>query len=327
MKKKIALSLCILLLLTGCGRIPTLQNGEEIVAQISGKDFTAEELYAVLKEKAGNQLLTTMIDEYIARLEIEDDTDAKVAAKNDVEYTKQQFKDNDRDFNQALKDYGYANEQALIDEYTVGYLKEEAVKKFLSEELTKKEINDYYDKDVFGEMTVRHILIKPVLPEGKTEADATEEEIKKAEAEALAKAKDIIKKINDGQKFEDAAKEFSDDSSAKDGGLISNFTKDGVVTEFWNASMKLKNGEMTNAPVKTEFGYHIILRVSQKKKPALDDVIEQVKETLVNEKLNESENAYNLAWVELRKKHKLNIIDSELEKQYNTTADALKKAQ
>lgn len=326
MKKKVALSLCMLLLVTGCGKIPTLSNGEEIVAQVNGKDFTANELYESLKGKAGSSMLLGMVDDFIAKSEVEDPKDAEVQAQNQIDYIKQQYKDYEMDFQQALKDNGYASEKTLFEEFTREYLKEQAITKFMQSQLTEKEINDYYEKEIFGEMTVRHILIQSALPDGKTEENATEEEIATASKNALAKANDIIKKIKAGQKFEDAAKEFSDDGSSKDGGLISNFTKDGVVPEFWDASMKLKDGEMTNTPVKSKFGYHIIIRVSQKAKPTKEKVLEKMKETLVNNKIEADEQAASKAWIELRKKYKFNIIDSVLEKSYKNTIDSINNA-
>ena len=110
-------------------------------------------------------------------------------------------------------------------------------------------------------MTVRHILIKP-----DTDTDASDEDQEKAEEKAKKEAENIIKKLDKGEKFEDLAKKYSDDEGTKeDGGLLENFSKDSVVTEFWDASYKLKDGEYTKEPVKSEYGYHVILRVSQKK--------------------------------------------------------------
>ena len=65
MTKTIALILFAGLLLTGCGKIPTLENGQQVVASVDGKSFTAEELYQELKGQGGNFVLTDMIDKFI----------------------------------------------------------------------------------------------------------------------------------------------------------------------------------------------------------------------------------------------------------------------
>mgnify|MGYP003302258940 CR=1 FL=1 len=66
------------------------------------------------------------------------------------------------------------------------------------------------------------------------------------------------------------AKEKSDDTGTKsEGGLLENVTNEsGLVEEFWEATLKLEAGKMTEEPVKTQFGYHIIYKVSQKEKPS-----------------------------------------------------------
>ena len=88
MKNKIlVLSCCLLMLVTtACGKsIPKTKNGEEIVASINGKDFTADELYLELKENYGYSYLMNMIDFAIADQEIETTDEIKDYAKQVVD--------------------------------------------------------------------------------------------------------------------------------------------------------------------------------------------------------------------------------------------------
>ena len=89
--KLLILSCCALLLVTtGCGKsIPKTKNGEEIVASIDGKDFTADELYAELKTENGYNKLINMIDNYIADKEVETTEDLKKNAQQYVDFYKQ----------------------------------------------------------------------------------------------------------------------------------------------------------------------------------------------------------------------------------------------
>ena len=72
-------------------------------------------------------------------------------------------------------------------------------------------------------------------------------------------AKALIAQIKGGAKFEDLAKKNSKDPGSKDkGGDLDFADPKAYVPEFSAALLKLKKGEMTQTPVKSEFGYHII---------------------------------------------------------------------
>ena len=96
-------------------------------------------------------------------------------------------------------------------------------------------------------------------------------------------AKALIVQLKAGGKFDELAKKHSKDpgSGAKGGDL--DFAKpDSYVPEFGQAMARLKKGEMTETPVKTQFGYHII-RLDDTRDatfPAFDDVKAQIKQRL-----------------------------------------------
>jgi len=72
-------------------------------------------------------------------------------------------------------------------------------------------------------------------------------------------AKDILKKLDEGVAFESLAKDFSNCPSGQEGGSLGSFGKGMMVRSFEDAAFALKVGEVSG-PVKTQFGYHIILR-------------------------------------------------------------------
>ena len=103
-------------------------------------------------------------------------------------------------------------------------------------------------------------------------------------------AKKLIAQIKAGAKFEDLAKKNSKDTGSAENGGDLDWAKPGTyVPEFSAALQKLKPGEMTDTPVKTQFGYHIIklddVRAAQF--PAFDDVKEKIKENMKGEKVRE----------------------------------------
>jgi peptidyl-prolyl cis-trans isomerase C len=99
-------------------------------------------------------------------------------------------------------------------------------------------------------------------------------------------AKDIITKLKAGGKFEELAK-VSKDGSANNGGDLGWMAPGKLVKPFADAMVALKNGEITQTPVKTEFGYHVIkLEESRPTKlPALEEVKGQVAEALQQKKI------------------------------------------
>ena len=79
----------------------------------------------------------------------------------------------------------------------------------------------------------------------------------KKESEAIA----ILVRLKNGESFVNLARDLSiDRGSAKRGGDLGLFGRGMMVKPFEEAAFKLKKGEMTQEPVKTEFGYHIIKR-------------------------------------------------------------------
>lgn len=119
-----------------------------------------------------------------------------------------------------------------------------------------EELHKYYDehKTEFEQVQARHVLIRfqgsslPVKPGQKDLTDA----------EALAKAQDIRKKLVAGGDFAAIAKEESDDSgSGGAGGELGFFHHGQMVPSFETAAFALKEGEISD-PVKSQFGYHVI---------------------------------------------------------------------
>lgn len=74
-------------------------------------------------------------------------------------------------------------------------------------------------------------------------------------------AKDILRKLNLGESFEKLAHDFSLCSSNKNGGDLGEFSKGTMVGTFEKALLSLKPGEISGI-VKTQFGFHIIQRLS-----------------------------------------------------------------
>ena len=322
MKKKILIALLILGCTAGCGKVPKLSNGKEAVVSFEDTkiSISADDLYNEIKEKYALSSLIDMIDNSILLKKYpKSDSDAKKYADEQLESIKKYYVDDDGKYDEksllsALSQYyGISSLDGFKEMLKLTYYRNKAVDDYAKNSITDKQVQKYYDEEYVGDISCKHILIAP-----KTTDSMSDAEKKKAEEAALKTAKEVIKKLNDGAKFDDLAKEYSDDDSNKDkGGDLGYFNKGDMVTEFETAAYALKLNKYTTTPVKTKFGYHIILKTGEKEKEALDKVKDTIITTLAD-KAKEDDNTMQInALVELRKKYGMKIEDSSLSKQYS----------
>lgn len=102
-------------------------------------------------------------------------------------------------------------------------------------------------------------------------------------------AKAIIANLKKGGKFEDIAKKSSKDpGSGANGGDLGWADPSGYVKEFGDALGKLKKGQTTDVPVKTQFGYHIIRLNDERSQefPPLEQVKPQIGQQLLQQKMS-----------------------------------------
>ncbi len=112
------------------------------------------------------------------------------------------------------------------------YLEKMVAEKVTDEEI-KKLYNEYTSKfESQKEVKAKHILV-----------------------DTEAKAKEVIAKLKKGEDFEKLASQYSKDQVAD----LGYFTKEMMVPEFSKAAFSMNKGEYSKTPVKTEFGYHVIL--------------------------------------------------------------------
>ncbi|HYD32237.1 MAG TPA: peptidylprolyl isomerase [Azospirillaceae bacterium] len=118
------------------------------------------------------------------------------------------------------------------------------------------------------------------------------EEVKAAHilVENEDQAKQIVADLKKGADFAKLAQEKSTDkAAAAQGGDLGYFTKDDMVEPFSEAAFKLKPGEITEAPVKTQFGWHVIKVEDRRegKPPAFEEVKDQLQSEMSQEIIGE----------------------------------------
>lgn len=322
MKKKLLICLAVLGLTSGCGKVSTLPNGNDALVSFSNTNLgiSAGDLYSEVKSTALSKLID-MIDTKILLDKYPDkSSDADKYVNEQYDLIKTNFKDDKGKFDEeALKEqiyayYGITDIDKFKDIIRLNYYRTEAVNDYAKKSVTDKQIQKYYDENVYGDISCKHILITPAVTDNMSDEDKT-----KADKEALQKAKDIIKKLKNGESFDDLAKEYSDDTSNKDkGGDLGYFNTGDMLEEFEKAAFALKKGKYTTTSVKTKYGYHIILKTDEKEKPSLEDKKEEIIKTLASEAKSKDTALSINALVELRKEYGMNIEDDEMSKLYST---------
>ena len=313
-------AIAICLLVTGCGNNAELKNNHTIVKTDEGS-IKADTLYEKLRDKYGIAMLVDLIDHQLFDEKYKTDNEEKETIDSQIEQMKSQYNDDQDAFEAAITQYlGVEDEDELRDMLSLEYKRNLAIEDYVKKSITDDEIQKYYDDEVIGDIKVRHILIKPDVTD-----DMSTEEKTEAEEKAKKKAEKLIKELDDGADFAELAKKNSDDTgSASDGGLIDYFNKDDNMDEaFLNASIKLEKGKYTEEPVKSSFGYHIILKVDQKSKPKLKKVKDDIIKTLADKKLNDDATLRYNALIEIRKEAGIEFKDDSLKKDYDELMDQL----
>lgn len=207
--------------------------------------------------------------------------------------------------------------KAFIDRLAMQLvISQEAVKKGLDKtpeisdqlELTRQSVLiDAFVKDYVKNNSVSDDMVKAEYDKIKAQATGTEYKARHILVETEAEAKDIIARLNKNPKaFEALAKEKSNDRGSKSkGGDLGWFDPRGMVPEFGTAVVKLAKGKFTEEPVKSQFGYHVILL--EDSRPQMVQPLEQIKPALTQQ--IQQQNLKKL-FDELKAKAKIEIVQA-----------------
>ena len=323
MKKKV-IGLCAILILTsGCGKIPTLENGQEAIVTFENGDMiSVDDFYTMIKDTYGLQTLINMIDTYVLETEFADYLEtAEVQADYYVDSYIEMYGGEDA----LLQQTGYQSLDDVRETLYLSMLQSHAIEEYAKMQITDEQIQEYYDNDVIGDMEISHILVTPNVDE-----DATDEETDAAEEEAQATIEEIIARLDEASAngediatvFGELAAEYSEDEATKDDngelGRI-NYGSD-LGTEYDElvaAAAELEDGEYSTEVITTELGYHVILKTASYDKESLDDVREEIVDTLAQEYITNNDDTAINALQHYRREYGMEIQDSEINRQYS----------
>lgn len=315
---KIAVCGLMIFTLTGCGEVPKLENGKDVLVSFTDKEknIAVDDLYNILKEKYGINYLVDLIDKSILEKKYQRDETSEKQINSQVEIYESYYGGKD-EFLNMLNDSGYRTIEEFKDYLFLGYQRNLALKDYVKENIKDSEIEKYYKNEIFGEITVSHILI--TVP---NEDKLTEEEKRQNEENRTKTIEEIYAKLKEGKDFHELAKEYSKDSkSALNGGKLEPFTNGEMEDEFEKEALRLEVGKYSEKAIKTSNGFHIILKEEQKEKPKLETVKEEIIKDLTDKKIKEDNKLQYKALIELRKKEGIKINDEVLNSNYENAVN------
>ncbi len=136
----------------------------------------------------------------------------------------------------------------------------------LMQRVTDKEVAAYYKKQIRNGPKREEVRARHIILDNRAAADA------------------VVVALKDGADFATLAKERSKGPTGPNGGDLGYFSKEAMVEVFSEAAFKMKKGKVS-APVKTEFGWHVIKLEDRRFKPTppLDEMRDQIFQILISE--------------------------------------------
>lgn len=287
-------------------RIATLKDGTQPVAEIDNYTVTADDLYEDMKKLYSISSLLDKIDNKILEEKYPEDDDMNDEIKEQAEsYYKAYEQYYQMDKETFLSNNGFGSEKAFLEYLKLQYRRNTYAKDYIKTLISDKDVEKYYNDNVYGDINTKHILVK-------VDSSASDEDKKAAED----LAKEIISKLNDGKSFDEVKDEYKDKITYEELGYKSYNAN--LESAYMDAMQKLDNNSYSKEPVKTSYGYHVIYRIDQKDKPTLDDVKDEIIDSLVSEKQSNDKNISYIALDKMREEAGLKFSDTVLEKKYNT---------
>jgi foldase protein PrsA len=245
-----------------------LSTKNSVVAKVGDASILENELQQTLLDQYGAEALDVLITNKL--IELEADKQKITVSDEEVEEELATLAES-YGGETALEEAVVANGSTMDDvrDDIINYIKTE---KLIEPriEITDEELQTYFDenKDTFAtaeQVQASHILVAD---------EATANEVKS--------------KLDAGEDFSTLAKEYSTDTTtAESGGDLGYFSSGDMVAEFEEVAFALGVNEIS-APVKTEYGYHIIKVVDHQeaKEANFEDSKEEITDTLMNDKMS-----------------------------------------
>ncbi len=255
---------------------PTSVKDTDVIATVDDQNIYAYEVRYYCKMGYGVEDAINLLAEQKRMLQL--------AKENNITMTEEQKADMEEYFEMTVSEYGEQFEAQLeqfgltLDQFKLmneenaiyGNVMNRIPELGLVEGFTTKEVKPFYDDNF---LRAKHVLIATGTPDENGELP----EGVLTEAEALAKANEVVERLNAGESIDALISELSDDKAGSesspngyvfidttdmDEAIKTSLSNTGLtmVDEFTEATVNLEVGEISE-PVKTNYGYHVILKL------------------------------------------------------------------
>lgn len=233
------------------------EDGKSIVYTLNGENYYADDLYDDLYSSLGQSTAMIKWSKSVIAASVEETDTITTMANNYYSYI---VANNEKSsIDTSLKNSGYANGYDDLQEYCLDVVKSTT---FYSD-FFRNHYETYVPKVVesLKPRKVYHILVKVSNIGEATADDGTTVRSATMSDEEQEKYNAVCDAIANGEDFKEIAKQYSEDSSASDGGYLGIYdtssSSSTFVTEFANALNDAETGTITD-PVLSEYGYHWI---------------------------------------------------------------------
>lgn len=229
-----------------------VKPGNPVVAKVDGNDITRVDVFRFIKMMPAN--IQQMPPQAVYPMAVEQVINTRLV-QNKAEAANME---NDPEVQEQMN---MARQQIIRSIY---------VQREIDKQISDSDLKKKYEETVGAQPDVKEARAAHILVDSE------------------AKAKEIIAKVQSGEDFAKLASENSSDPGNKDkGGELGWFAQGDMVPEFSEAVFKMKKGDVSKEPVKTQFGWHVVKLedLRNRPKPTFDETKEMLKTELRREKL------------------------------------------
>lgn len=275
------------------------------IASVNGKIITEKQIYNKLQKYYSSDVLTMILEEVdTVILSKKYEEDEKM--KSEIEEIADKYIDSYISYyggtqEEFLEECGFEGYDDFMNYLSLEYRRNLYYYDYLAKIIGEEKIKEYYDANNFGQIDVKHILVR------------TSEDMSEKESQNIAK--EIITKLNEGADFDTIGEEYKEQYGEtiviEDLGYLG--LGDSIEEAFMEALKAMENKTYSSEPVKTSYGHHIIYRKDSK-----DLSVEDARNDIINVLYSDVEaKSQDEKLIELRKEAGLKFNAEKFQVEYD----------
>ncbi len=283
---------------------PKEENGQYLIYSINGENYTADEFYQDLYDDYATTVAYNRFDKEVCEKAIATTDEMKNIAASNAAYLLEQY--GEEELKAQMQSLGYDEADDAYD-YYIYIQKSLQLRTDYLKEHTEDILNPFIEEN--HPKLISHILIKVADVSETTDDDGNVTYTANPTDEEKQKLDDVLNALENGEDFASVAMEYSDDSSASQGGYLGYFDdNNSTYVEVFADTAKTLSGNQTSEVITSEYGYHIIYCNSDN----IDDLLTET--DFVNAIFADYPSAYYDPLTQAAKELGINIDDETIAK-------------